>query len=222
MSKRARFQGISLGLFAGDLTDLAAEAAAAADWGAQILHFDVMDGVFVPQFTGGAGFVKGLGGDALLDIHLMVARPVDHVAAMIAAGADLITVHAEAEGADAALYEIRREAKKAGREVLTGIALMPGTSLAEAAPLLAQEPDLALVLALDPRDNTPPDIKAACARVADLRALLPDALIAFDGGVTDATLSEIMAAGPDIVVSGSAVMRAPDRKAAFQAMAAAF
>ena len=164
---------ISLGLFAWDMTNLASCAARAVSWGASVLHFDVMDGIFVPQFTAGAGVMKGLGVHGLLDVHLMVARPLDHVADFVASGANLLTVHAEAEDPDKAFAHARETAAGLGQDLRAGIALMPGTPLDKVGGLFAMKPDIVLVLALDPRDGKPADIAYALSRVAEIRARAP-------------------------------------------------
>ncbi len=219
-SLRTRARGISLGLYAADLARLAEAGQKAVGWGCDILHFDVMDGVFVPAMTAGPGFVQALDCGALRDVHLMIDAPARHVQSHVDAGADIVTVHAESRDAGAALGLIRN----ATRPVLAGLALMPSTTLAQAEPLLALNPDIILVLSLDPRDGARPDIPAACARVRNLRARFgADApLLAFDGGVTLDSIAEIAACTPDIIVSGSAVFKATDPAAAFRAMAATF
>lgn len=210
---KSRARGVSLGLFAADLGDLRAAAQGAAGWGCGIAHFDIMDGVFVPQMVGGPGFVKALDCGMLRDVHLMVENPARHVETYIKAGADMITVHAESNGAAQAIGAIQASA----RPVMAGLALMPGTTLEQAAPLLTLNPDMILVLSLDPR-GTPVDISAACARLRKLRALAPDAVLGFDGGVTLNSIDEIAACQPDMVVSGSAVMGADHPEHAFTAM----
>ena len=219
-SLKERCRGISLGIFAGDPGNLRGDAEAAASWGCDILHFDVMDGVFVPQISGGPGFVKALTGNMIRDVHLMVQRPADHVAGFVAAGSDIVTVQAESEAPAEAIRRIREAAKAADRPVLAGLCLLPDTPLDEAGDLLAMQPDLVLVAALDPRGKQPADIGRACGRVAELRRHFgPDGpLIQFDGGVTAGTIGEIAGAGPDLVVSGSAVLRAGDPAAAFRGM----
>ncbi len=207
-----------MGIFAGDLCNLTSEAEDAWRWGCRILHFDVMDGVFVPQLTGGAGFLSGLAGGMVKDVHLMVHRPADHVAHFVAAGADIVTVHAESEGADVAIDKIRSAAMGANREVLAGVSLMPETSFEDAKHVLSKGPDLFLVLALDPRNKEPADIVRACCRVEAVRKRFPNCLVAFDGGVTLETMPEIARVQPDIVVSGSAIMGAQDRRETFRSM----
>ena len=183
---KTRSKGISLGLFAADLGDIRGAARDAATWGCDILHFDIMDGVFVPQMTGGAGFVKALDLGAVMDVHLMIENPADHVASYVAAGADIITVHAEANGAAEAILAIRKAADAAGRPVMVGLGLMPDTTLESVSDLLELEPDLILVLSLDPRTKNPPNISAACARLSGLRGYFGEGgpILAFDGGVT--------------------------------------
>jgi ribulose-phosphate 3-epimerase len=216
MSLRERYAGVSLGIFAGDPCNLAQEAEAARHWGCDILHYDVMDGVFVPQFTGGPGFLKMPGNAMFRDVHLMVQRPADHVAAFVAAGADAITIHVESEGCVEAISAIR--AAGTLRDVLVGVSLMPGTPLDVANAAFEMVPDLVLVLAVDPRSSAPADVAQGCARMAEIRKLLPDAIMAFDGGVTLDSLPQVVAAGAKVVVSGSAIMRAADPRQTFLTM----
>lgn len=219
---KSRSRGISLGLFAADLANLQEAANSAASWGCDLLHFDVMDGVFVPGMTAGPGFVKALDTGMLRDVHLMVEKPAQHVASYVKAGADIITVHAEAKGAAEAISAIRLSAAAAGHPVLAGLGIMPGTSLEKISDLLDLKPDLILVLSLDPRGKIPPDITAACDRLTELRAMFGASgpLLAFDGGVTLDSIAEIAACQPDMIVSGSAVFGAGNPQAAFKAMAA--
>ena len=214
---KSQCNGISLGLFAADLGNLRRAAQNAAEWGCNILHFDIMDGVFVPGMIGGPGFVAAIDVGMLRDVHLMVQKPVDHVASYVKAGADMITIHAEATNAVQAISAIREAAKAQNRNVLAGFALMPDTALSEVAPLLALNPDMILVLSLDPR-GTPADITMACARLRELRTLAPEAVLAFDGGVTNESITEIAACAPDMVVSGSAVLSAKKPKRSYSAM----
>lgn len=220
---KARSHGISLGLFAADAGNMRAAAAGAVAWGCDILHFDIMDGVFVPQMTGGAGFVKALDTGGLRDVHLMIENPAKHVASYVAAGADIITVHAEAKGAAEALSLIRETAEAADRPVMVGLGLMPDTAIADISEMLDPAPDMILVLSLDPRTKNPPDITAACAKLTALREHFGDngPILAFDGGVTLKTIHEIAACKPDMIVSGSAVLGADDPEAAFNIMAKA-
>ncbi len=208
---KTRIRGISVGLFAADLGNLRRAAQNVAEWDCKVLHFDVMDGVFVPHMMGGPGFVAAMDVGMVRDVHLLVQNPADHVDSYIKAGADMITIHAESDNAAAAIERI----KATDRPVLAGLALMPGTTLEEAAPLLALDPDMILVLSFDPRGSLPVDITSTCARVTELRRLAPNAVLIFDGGVTRESIPEIAACAPDIVVSGSAVLGAKKPKRAY-------
>jgi ribulose-phosphate 3-epimerase len=101
---------------------------------------------------------------------------------------------------------------------------MPTTPLEAVAPLLDLAPDLLLVLSLDPRDGQPADITFACARLHSLRAQCMDfsPLLAFDGGVTLDSIDEIAAARPDMIVSGSAVMKSDTPETVFHTMRSAW
>lgn len=217
---RARARGIGVGVFAAP----PAAMGAALDRleAAEVLHFDLMDGVFVPQFTAGPAFVAACRGRGFLDVHLMVADPLAQIAACAEAGADLISVHAEAPNAAQALARIRSESARLGRPILAGLAVMPGTALAALSGLLALRPDVILVLALDPRDGAPADVPAAAARLAKLRALCADfaPVLAIDGGITAETIAEACLTGADLVVSGSAIFKAADPAAMLARLAA--
>ena len=209
---------LSLGIFAADLGALTSEGHEAESWGAELLHFDVMDGVFVPQFTGGAGFVAGHSDDLLMDVHLMVQRPAEQVAAFVKAGADILTIHVESDAPAEALNTARETAQKLNKDMLVGYALMPGTDLSALDDLWVTQPDIILVLSLDPRTSDGADVSAACDRVRLLKSQHPGVLIQFDGGVTMDTIAEITASGAELIVSGSAIFKAQDRPAAFKEM----
>ena len=213
--------GISLGLFAADLGRLSDACEEACNWGCEIMHFDIMDGNFVPQMIGGPGFLKIAADRMLCDVHLMIEHPARQVASYVQAGADAISIHAESPEAEQALLAIREAAQETGRHVLAGLALMPGTAPENIEHLLRMKPDMLLILSLDPRNGSKPDITAACARLQALRARLgPDGpLMAFDGGVTLETIDEIAACRPDMIVSGSAILRASEPQSAFRTMA---
>ena len=221
---RARLSGLSLGVFAADHGRLHEAAEQAASWGAAALHFDVMDGAFVPTITGGPAFVAALDTGLPRDVHLMVETPSRQVAAFAEAGADVITIHAEVPDAAEAIAGIRAASRKQGRPILAGLALMPDTGIDAAAAVLALAPDLVLVLAVDPRRNAAPAIEPALAKLAALRMRHRGnaPLFAFDGGVTLTTIDAVAAGTPDLVVSGSAVFAAPDPQVAFARLAAAF
>lgn len=218
---RQTCRGVSAGLYAAPLGALSDAVRLLADWGGKIAHFDVMDGVFVPQFSAGPAFVSVLGRGMVRDVHLMVSDPAAQVDAFADAGADIITVHAEAPTAKAALARVRAAELRLDRPILAGLAMMPCTPLESLSPLLGPMPDVILVLAIDPRDGAPADLVLASARLAALAKMVAPArpLFAIDGGITEATIAEAVSAGPDIVVSGSAIFRAANPAAAFATLA---
>lgn len=217
---RNRCLGISAGVFAAPLGNLGAAVSALQGYGGTVVHFDVMDGVFVPAITGGPGFVNALGEGMLRDVHLMVDDPAAHVDAFANAGADIITIHAEAQRAPEALVAVRAASARLVRPILAGLAVMPGTPLDDLVPLLAAKPDLILSLALDPRDGIAPEVGRAADRLKAIAAMVAPArpVLALDGGVTEATIATAAGSGADLIVSGSAIFGAPDPSVAFKTL----
>lgn len=188
-------------------------AAAGADW----IHWDVMDGVFVPAITFGPAAVAACRGATPIpfDVHLMVRDPAAHVDAFLEAGADLVTVHVESENAAAALDRVRR----AGRR--PGVTLRPGTPLEALDPHLA-DADLVLVMSVEPGRGGQAFLPAALDRIrllAERRARLGARyLVSVDGGVSPATAAACRGAGADVLIAGTAVFDAPDAAAAVRAI----
>lgn len=118
---RSRCRGVSPGIFAADPGRLYEAASQAASWGGEILHFDVMDGAFVPALTGGPAFVRSLDVGLVRDVHLMVNTPSQHVAAFADAGADIITIHAEANDAAEAVAGVRAASARLKRPLMVGL-----------------------------------------------------------------------------------------------------
>jgi ribulose-phosphate 3-epimerase len=189
--------------------------------GARVIHFDVMDGRFVPPITFGAGTVAALSdrvheAGGLVDVHLMVDRPERQVEAFAGAGADLITVHLEATPhVHHALGAIR----DAG--CMAGVALNPGTA-AEAVVAVAEAIDVALCMTVNPGWGGQRFIGSTRAKLARLRELLGDGCaIEVDGGIDARTGPECVALGASLLVAGSAVFGAPAPGVAFGELAAA-
>ncbi len=177
---------ISVGMLTADLLNLGAEIALLEAAGVKLVHFDVMDGCFCPMTTIGPPVIKAVKTPLIKDVHLMITDPVQKLADYVSAGADIVTVHAEA---DRHIHRVFQElaamtnANDPDRGLLGGLALNPGTPVEAVEPLIDQV-DLILVLSVNPGR---------------------DILIGVDGGITRANVAEVARLGPDLIVTGSAV-----------------
>ena len=225
MSDRAaellRARRVAPSILSADFSRLGAQVEAVMEAGARVIHVDVMDGHFVPPITIGPLVVSALAdlvhqAGGMLDVHLMIERPERQVAEFARAGADAITLHAEATPH---LHYALQAVKEAG--CAAGAAINPATpaaALSEVAELL----DLALCMSVNPGWGGQPFIRASLAKLARLRALLGDAVaLEVDGGVDAATAGPCAEQGASLLVAGSAVFSAADPAAAYAAIAEA-
>ena len=189
--------------------------------GARVIHVDVMDGHFVPPITIGplvAGAIAQRVHDAggVLDVHLMIERPGEQIAAFADAGADCITIHHEA---DQHAHRTLAAIREAG--CLAGLALNPGTSADAVAPLAGQC-DLLLAMTVNPGWGGQRFIAASPPKVERLRQLAADGCaVEVDGGIDADTAGVVAAAGANLLVAGSAVFGAADPGKAFGRITAA-
>ncbi len=207
-------------ILSADLSRVAEEVRAVMDAGARVVHCDVMDGHFVPPITFGPGLVANLRDalpdDAYLDCHLMVERPERQVEEFARAGADGITVHAEATPH---VHRVLQAIREAGCRA--GLAVCPGTPHA-VFETLRGEFDLALVMTVNPGWGGQPLIGVTLDKVRAVRALVgPDLPVQVDGGVDARTIGGCLEAGASWCVAGSAVFGADDPGAAYRELAAA-
>ncbi len=212
---------ISPSILSADFCSLAPACRLVLDAGAEMLHFDVMDGHFVPNISFGvpvlASLHRGLP-DAFFDVHLMISRPLDYVPAFAGAGAGLINFHIEAESdVGQTLGAIRAAGCR------TGLTVKPGTPAEALAPWLDRR-DLVLVMSVEPGFGGQRFMPGALDKLAWLKreraARGARYLIEVDGGVNAETAPLCAAAGADVLVAGSAVFAAPDPAAAVRALAA--
>ena len=195
--------------------EVKAVAAAGADW----IHVDVMDGVFVPNITIGQPVVRALRKvtDLPLDVHLMITDPGRYIDEFARAGADWITIHQEAcLHVHRCLQQIRAAGKKAG------ISLNPATP-ADTIEHVLTEVDLVLVMSVNPGFGGQKFIPAALDKIRTIRRMLHErnlrnVLIEVDGGIGPDNIGEVLRAGADAVVAGNAVFSQPDYAVPIRAM----
>ena len=167
------------------------------------LHMDVMDGHFVPNLTMGPDLVKALRGIADIDVHLMVTNPSDFIKDFSDVGADIISVHVEANDPGKAIKLIKELKIKAG------IALNPSTPSSAIEPFV-ESVDMILVMSVEPGYCGQSFHKNAIHRVKTYREKYPDKIIEVDGGVGPENAALLSEAGANILVAGSAIFGSSD------------
>jgi ribulose-phosphate 3-epimerase len=208
-------------ILSADFDRLGAQVQEVLDVGARVIHVDVMDGHFVPPITMGPLVVAALrervgAAGARLEVHLMIERPERQIGEFVRAGADLITLHAEATPhVHYALSQIR----EAG--LAAGLAVCPSTPL-EVYAQVAESLDLALCMTVNPGWGGQRFIEASIGRLGRASALLrDDTALEVDGGIDVGTGPRCSTAGASVFVAGNAVFGSSDPAAAYVALAEA-
>ena len=192
-------------ILAADFTRLGEQVRAVDEAGAQYIHLDVMDGAFVPNISFGMPVIKSLREitDKVFDVHMMVEEPGRYVEDMCRCGADLITVHAEAcTHLDRVVNQIKEGGMRAG------VAVNPATPLSVLDPILG-ELDMVLIMTVNPGFGGQKFIPYTMEKIRSLRRILTErglaADIQVDGGISSANVREVLEAGANVFVAGSAV-----------------
>jgi ribulose-phosphate 3-epimerase len=202
-------------ILSADFSRLGSQVEEVMAAGARIIHVDVMDGHFVPPITMGPLVASGIadqvhGAGGAIDVHLMIERPETQVEEFARAGADCITLHAEATPhANRTLSAIREQG------CLAGFALNPGTPVG-AVSELGDAADLILCMTVNPGWGGQPFIASSPDKVARLRDLVPKPVLAVDGGIEAETVGSVAEAGATLFVAGSAVFGDADPGAAYR------
>jgi ribulose-phosphate 3-epimerase len=187
-----------------DFGNLEREVKAVEAAGARALHLDIMDGVFVPNITYGMPIVEAVRGATSLplDVHLMIARPLDYIDAFADAGASTLTIHAEAVDDPRPVLEKIRE-----RDLVAGLAINPPTKLETIAASLPYC-DLVLCMSVMPGFGAQQFNPVALEKLRTLRAQRGESLLLeVDGGVNERTINDCVRAGAQMLVTGAAVFR---------------
>ena len=209
---------ISPSVLACDFTKLGEEVADIRRCGADMVHLDVMDGMFVTNISFGLPVIEALRkkSDMFFDVHLMIEKPERYVERFVKAGADLVTFHIEATDIP---HEVVSLIKKAGAKA--AISIKPKTP-AEAVYEFLEECDMILVMTVEPGYGGQALIPETLEKVkqireeAEKRGVSID--IQVDGGITPSNAPDAVAAGANVLVAGSSVFKAEDRKSAIDAL----
>ena len=209
---------ISPSVLASDLSNLASEVREIEKAGAEMAHLDVMDGCFVPNMSFGMPVIECLRdkSDIIFDVHLMIVNPEKYAKRFIDAGADIVTFHYEAtDDPRALLSEIRAAGAK------SAISIKPATPASAVFDLL-ELCDMVLIMTVEPGYGGQKFMADMLPKIKELRAEIErrglDIDIEVDGGINPETAKMVIEAGANVLVAGSSVFKAQDRKAAIDAL----